>query len=924
MGQPSLGVWVAEFRLLGPVEIWTAGQQLDAGQPRQCSVLAALLVDAGRLVTLQTLIDRVWGETPLTGARQSLYSHVARIRRVLAQAGEERLERRSGGYRLAIDPDRVDLLLFRRLVHAARDPGPSDADRAAVLREALGLWRGEPLAGLSGQWVGRMRDEWRRQYVDAVLLWAQVEVRLGHASVVIERLSELHNEYPLVEPLAATLINALHEAGHTAQALDTYSAMRLRLLDELGADPGAELQAVQRAILRAGLIQPVVTRARTAAPPMDIPAQLPLDVAGFAGREAELNRLDRVMNGGGSALPIGVIVGTAGVGKTALAVHWAHLVAGRFPDGQLYVNLRGFDPGAATASTEAVRGLLDAFGVPPQRIPATLDAQAGLYRSLMAGRRVLVVLDNARDEDQVRPLLPGTPECMVVVTSRNELSGLVSAEGAHPLTLDVLAPDEARQLLANRLGPDPVAAEPEAVDDIIRQCARLPLALVIAAARGATRPHLSLAELAVQLFDAFAGRDAATNVRTVFSWSYHDLSPTAARLFRRLSIHPGPDLGIAAAACLAGVPVRRTRVLMAELTSTHLVDEHMPGRFAFHDLLRGYASELAEEHDADDDRRAGLCRLLDHYLHTAFAADRLLHPRRDPIAPAVAEPTAGFDGADAKAWFVAEHRVLLRVIGRAAWAGFDAHVWQLAWALETFLNRGGHWHDWADTQHAALRAARRLVDRGAEANAHRGIAGAYIWLGRYEEAHSHLRAALRLLEPGPGQANIHLDIAWMFERQGQHRNALDSAGRALELYRAAAHQAGEARALNAIGWSHALLGDDDQAIAFCEQALAVLQQIGDRSGEAYTWDSLGYAHFHRGDSRAAIGCYERAIGIFRSLGERYYEADTLVRLGDTHRGAGDPDAARSAWLSALDILEQLNHPDAKALHAKLQDLANGA
>jgi len=930
---------VAEFRLLGPVEIWAAGQRWDAGHPRQCSVLAALLVDAGRLVTVQTLIDRVWGETPLTGARQTLYSHVARIRRVLAQAGgpgEEPalIESRSGGYRLEVDPDRVDVLLFRRLVRWARDTGPADGERAAALREALGLWRGEPLAGLGGQWVGRMRDEWRRQYLDAVVLWARVETRLGHAAVVIEPLSELHNDNPLVEPVAATLINALHAAGHTARALDAYTVMRQRLRDELGTDPGTELQAAQQAILRAGLIQTAGTPAapppRTR-PPMDVPAQLPLDVNGFAGRRAELGWLDAVMDavmdgeGQGSALPITVIVGTAGVGKTALAVHWAHLVAARFPDGQLYLNLQGFGPGTAVTPAVALRGFLDAFGVPPQRIPATLDAQAGLYRSLLAGRRVLIVLDNARDADQVRPLLPGAPDCLVVVTSRDELSGLVSAEGAHPLTLDVLAAQEARQLLANRLGPAPVMAEPDAVDDIIGQCARLPLALVIAAARGTTRPHLSLAVLAGQLSEAFAGKDAVTNVRTVFSWSYRNLSPLAARLFRTLSSHPGPDLGLAAAACLARATVGRTRVLMAELTSAHLVDEHAPGRFAFHDLLRAYAADLSHEVDSEADRRAELHRLLDHYLCTACAADRQLHPRRDPIVLTAAGPDAGasaqFDNAGAQAWFAAEHRVLLGAIDRAAEAGFATHAWQLAWALDTFLNRGGHWHDWAASQHVALRAATSLADRSAQVQAHRGIAGAYIWLSRHDEAHAHLKEALGLLDHGAGRANIHLDIAWMFERQGSHEHALDDAAKALELYRAAGHQAGEARALNAIGWSHALLGDDDQAIAYCEQALALLQRIGDRSGEAYTWDSLGYARFHRGDTREAVTCYERAIAIFRSLGERYYEADTLARLGDALHGAGKIESARLTWRSALDILEQLNHPDAKGVHAKLHEPA---
>lgn len=466
--------------------------------------------------------------------------------------------------------------------------------------------------------------------------------------------------------------------------------------------------------------------AGTAAAGRPVPRQLPADVPGFTGRGAQLRELDLLVTGGErtSTLVVSAVSGTAGVGKTALAVHWAHRVRGRFPHGQLYVNLRGFDPtGRAVSPAEAVRGFLDALGVVPQRIPAGLDPQAALYRSLVADRRMLILLDNARDADQVRPLLPGAAGCLVVVTSRDLLSGLVVAEGAHPLVLDLLTTDEAHQLLERRLGPARVAAEPEAVDDIVGACARLPLALAIVAARAVAHPAFPLSALAGALrqarggLDIFAHGDPATDVRAVFSWSYHTLGPTAARLFRLLGVHPGPDITIPAAASLAGVTPREVAASMGELTRANLLTEHTAGRFAFHDLLRAYATELAHDVEPQAERRAAAQRALDHYLRTAYAADQLLNPERGPITlppagPGVT-PEEHADRGQAMAWFGAEHRVLLAAADRAAATGLDIHAWQLPWVLADFFNLRGHSHDLAATQHAALEAARRLADREA-------------------------------------------------------------------------------------------------------------------------------------------------------------------------------------------------------------------
>jgi len=657
-------------------------------------------------------------------------------------------------------------------------------------------------------------------------------------------------------------------------------------------------------------------------------------VRGFAGRAPELAMLDGILATTGdqpTAVFIAAVAGTAGVGKTALAVHWAHRVADRFPDGQLYVNLRAFDPsGSAMTPAEAVRGFLDALGVPPQRVPATLDGQAALYRSLLAGRRILVVLDNARDAGQVRPLLPGTPGCLVLVTSRNQLTSLVAAEGAHPVPLDLLTAAEARQFLVRRLGPVRVDAEPEPVDAIIAACARLPLALAIVAARSATHTGATLAAVAGQLrrlrgqLDAFDGGDDATDLRAVFSWSYHTLGAPAARLFRLLSLHPGPEIGETAAASLAGVPPREARPLLAELTHAQLVAERVPGRYAFHDLLRAYATELALATESDADVRAAQHRMLDHYVHTGLVATPFLRPSRLPIeVPPAAPGTATEDLAgpeEARAWFATEHAVLLAMLERAADRGFDAHACRLAWALEDYLDERGRWGELATSHHTALAAAVRLGDVAAQAQIHGGLARMHFRLGRYDEAHAHLaQAVARYRECGDraGEVNATRNISAVMERQGRYREALAHLQRSLELYPGEDYTGHRAIALNNMGWFMVRLGDCRRGLQYCRQALALQQEVRDRPTEASTWDSMGYAYHHLGDFSNATVHYLKALDIYRELDNRYHEARTLNRLGDTHLAAGDPASARTAWRIGLAILTELDHPEAEDLRAKL-------
>jgi tetratricopeptide (TPR) repeat protein/transcriptional regulator with XRE-family HTH domain len=679
-----------------------------------------------------------------------------------------------------------------------------------------------------------------------------------------------------------------------------------------------------------------------------VPAQLPPDVWAFTGRTTELNQLDALLESceqPSAPMVISAVSGTAGVGKSTLAVRWARQVASRFPDGQLYVNLRGFGPCAAAVDpAEALRGFLDAFGVPPQRIPAVLDARVALYRSLLAGRRVLVVLDNARDADQVRPLLPGSAGSVVVVTSRNRLASLVAVEGAHPITVDLLAVAEARDLLAARMGADRVAAEPDAVDAIIACCARLPLAMAIVAARAAFQPQMPLRTLADQLrgctggLDAFAGDDAATDVRAVLSWSYEALSGPAARLFRLLGLHPGPDVSLAALSSLAGLHQRETDRPLTELTCANMVSEPVAGRFALHDLLRSYAAELAHaggtsaaaglcpDTDAGTDSSASVRRLLDHYLHTAYVADRLINPQRDHVTLPTAQPGVTpenlAEADDALAWFTTEHQVLLGVVALAVRERLDSHTWLLAWTLAPFFDRRGHWRDWETVTRRALDAVRRLDDRPGQAYTHRSLARVCTRLARYGDAHTHYQQALDLyVELGDrlGQAHTHQNLAEVFENEARMQDALDHTRRAHEMYHATGNLSGQGTTLNAIGWYLAQLDRHQEALDYCDRALTVHQNLGDHQREADTLDSLGYIFRHLGDYNRAITCYEKSIELFRETGSRAYESMVLANLGDAYYAADQPSRARAAWQQALEIRDQLGQ-DIDQLRARLRDL----
>ncbi|MCG5444514.1 winged helix-turn-helix domain-containing protein [Micromonospora sp. NIE79] len=592
------------FRLLGPLGLQVAEGAVDLGPAKQRIVLAVLLAEAGRTVAMADLAERVWGDEAPTDARNALYTYVSRLRRVLERAiaaGEEPalLVRRSGGYVLEMNPDRVDVHRFRRLVATGLNGASRDVERAALLREALELWRGVPLVDVPGEWAVRMRAGWCQEHLEATVAWANVELRLDSGTAVVGPLTDMVAQHPLDEPLLAALVRSLHAAGRSAEALDCYARIRRRMLEELGAEPGPELQAVHLRILRErpAAIDTTVPGTR--------PAQIPPAVAAFSGQTESLNVLDTMVPTGGEAVTPTVIavVGTAGVGKTALVVHWAHRMVGRFPDGQLHVNLRGYAVGQPVRPIDALGVLLRSLGVRPDRVPVELSEATALYRSMLAGRRVLVLLDNARTADQVRPLLPGSSGCLVLVTSRDRLGGLVARDGALRITLDMLTPGEARVLLERLIGQERIRAESQAAADLAAVCAYLPLALRIAAANLTGRPYRTISEYVTQLrggnrLAALSNDgDEEAAVRVAFDLSYQSVSAEAQRLFRLLGLVPGVDVTAAAAAALTDITPAEVAPLLDELAAAHLIDEHAADRFTFHDLLRHYAREHAVASD---------------------------------------------------------------------------------------------------------------------------------------------------------------------------------------------------------------------------------------------------------------------------------------------------------------------------------------
>jgi DNA-binding SARP family transcriptional activator/tetratricopeptide (TPR) repeat protein len=981
-----------EFGLLGPLVVRASGSRVTVSAGKQRVLLAALLLRGNQVVPAADLTRFVWEGGPPGTARVTLQNYVKRLRQALGPAGYERIVTRPAGYLIEVGAGELDVAQFGVLQAAGQAAARAGAwERAsAQLSEALALWRGQPLADVPSQ-VLAMSEVPRltEMRLDALEARIDADLHLGRHHEVVPELQSLAATEPLRERLHELLMLALFRSGQQAAALAAYRMARRQLVDELGIEPGPVLRDLNQKILQSDsalLLAPPASNGaahRSGRPspnghaaaqpdsassddgsfadhwrddpgdaaagdagasvaaddgpaPLNAirPSLLPAAVPGFTGRVPELRALSAAADRPGRPVVITVIGGTGGVGKTALAVHWARQVAADFPDGQLYVNLRGFGPTDPVSPTEALRAFLDALQVPAAQIPSSLDGRHALYRSLVEGKRILILLDNARDPAHVRPLLPASPTALVVITSRAEMASLVVTDGAGQICLDILTDADAHQLIAGRIGAARLAAEPAAADELIRLCAGLPLALAITAARAAAHPRFTLAALAAELRDARGRLDAlstgedATDVRAVFSWSYQNLQPPAARMFRLLGLHPGPDIAAPAAASLAGLPLPLARRLLRELTRGHLLSEPSPGRYAFHDLLRAYAAERAVATDSMTARRAAMHRVLDHYLHTAHVAAILINPGRDtidlPPAQAGAAPETFDSHVDALAWFEAEHQILLAATAMAAENGFDVHAWQLPWTLVDHLEFHGLWHDIAAIQDVALAAAERLGDLSAQANVHRSVGRVRFQLSAWDDARSHLSQALSLykeLADGDGQARVHLNIGKAMERMGRLDEALGHARQALALFEEADNRQGQARALNNIGWYHAMIGDHRQALMRSWQALGLQRELGDRCGEANTWDTLGYSHQHLGQLAKSASCFQKAVRLFADMGSRSGEAEVLAHLGEVHRVAGSQQAAAAVWRQALAILDELEDPGADALRSKLRELA---
>lgn len=926
------------YRLLGPVEVWSlAGERLALGTPMQVRLLAILMSQPGTGWSIDQLVDELWQGRPPKTAAGNVKTYVWALRRALRSPGSPDPAILAGatGYRLVLDAQAMDSVAFddltQRGYHALRQGRWSDALRA--FEAALALWRGEPFGGLPG-WGVLLSVRTRLQEQQSSLLAeiADLQLRAGRHNELIEPLRTQIDGDPLRERPWGQLMVALARAGRRADALATYRQLRRLLCDEVGVEPGPDLQHLHTRILRADR-ELLTSGARPPEKPTpQVPRQLPAPPALFTGRTRELARLTTLLLGDAAAAGTVAITGTGGVGKTWLALRWAHDNLHHFPDGQLHVDLGGFGAATQEASPSAVvvRSLLPALGVKPLEIPAEPAAQFALYRSLTADRRLLVLLDNARDAQQVRPLLPGSTRCGVIVTSRHTLPGLVTAEGAQLVALDLPSTTEARQLLVRRLGVQRTTAQPAAVDELISRTARLPLALSIVAARATARPTFPLQAIADDLaasrggLAALATDDAATDLRTVLSWSYRLLSPDAARLFRQISLHPAADVSAAAAASLAGAPPHLIRPALDELTRANLLVEQSPNRFRCHDLLRAYGQELTDAHDSATDRRAVRERMLDHYLRVARNAASLVDASWQPAdtlpSPAGAAPPAFTDHRPALAWFTTEQRVLLATVDEAFAHGFDAHAGQLAQTLTPLLSRLSQWHDLAEVQATAVTVARRRSDPRAEALAHRDLALAHIQLRRYDAARRHLgRAMARYDQVGdrPGQASTHLHLAWLYDIEGDPRGALPHARDALALSSSSDDRHGQAAALNALGWGHARLDEHTRAIAYCEQALSLHEEVEDRLGAAHTWDSLGFAHHRLGAHLTAAACYRRALTLYSDVEDQCGKAETLIRLGDAHQAVGDHDTSADLWRQALTILDRVGHPWAVELSERL-------
>jgi DNA-binding SARP family transcriptional activator/tetratricopeptide (TPR) repeat protein len=964
-----LGV-VVRFRLLGPLEVSFQGRAVTVERPRPRALLAYLALSASRLVTVDGLIEAMWGAGAPATARAQVQADVSAIRRAFREAGAPNpVSTGRGMYRVTIDPDSIDIADFSRYVVMARtaidahDPHTS----SQMLREALGLWRGPALADVVAAYVDAARTGLEEQRLAVQEQVAYVDLLLGREADVAVELATLVRSDPVRERLCSQLMIALYRSGRQADALGVARWLRRHLADEHGLDPGPLVWQTEQMILRndPGLNRLAASpdrdeEIRSGAPPL--PAQLPPRVPEFVGRLDQVAFLDALLPDDvttpATTLVISALSGAGGIGKTTLAVWWAHRVAHRFPDGQLFADLSGFAAAPPVRPLDVLGWFLSALGVANDRIPVDEDSAAALYRSMMAGRRVLVVLDNAATAEQIRPLLPGEPRCLVLVTSRDRLSGLVATHGAHRLTLDVLREDEALDLLSRSAGADRVAAEPEAAADLARLCGYLPLALRIAAAQLNDVPDKPLAVYVRSLVASGAlralaiGEDRKASIHATITTSYARLTQDEQRILRFLGVVPGPDVTIEAAAALAAQPVPAVESMLNRLVAVHLVDATVPNRYAMHDLVRQYAVDRFHHENGGAERDRALTRLFAWYLQSTDAAVDLLRPTivrlpRNQLDGAL--PTIRFSDAEhALAWLDAERPNLIAAVTSAVQSGPRSTAWLLADALRGYLFIRPSMIEWLAVARAGLAAADAEGDVQGQAAAQLCLAEAFWVHGQYDDARDHYQRALTLtaragwshghaaalnnlanvfartgqlleaarqyrralairrgLRDSSGEALVLVNLGTIYHAMGQPRRAADHQRRAVKLYRPARVPHGEAMALTNLGSALHSLSRFAEAEEHLTRALVLAREIGDRGVEAETLRMLAVVCRDSGRLPQALQFADTAMGITSRTGDRRFEPDLLNTLGTIHwrsgRFASALDHHRRALLASQQI-----------------------
>ncbi|HUL24457.1 MAG TPA: tetratricopeptide repeat protein [Streptosporangiaceae bacterium] len=906
-----------EFRALGPIELWSAGQRQDLGSARARCVLAMLLLAPRTIVPVDTLIDRLWDTRPPPKARESLSVYIARLRASLRRAVGDgvQLVGRERGYLLEIDPEAVDVHQFRRLRRQADALAASgDHDHAAeLLREADGLWRGQALAGIGGDWISRMRDGLEEERRAAILERVGCELELGRHADLLGELGHLLAQYPLDETLVAHQMTALYWSGRPGDALRLYRDTRRRLVDEQGAEPGPVLSELHQRILGRdpGLaVRPAGQRPGRAAPP----DTLPPETVEFVGRGDEL----KLLTGEDGVPGIAIIEGMPGVGKTALAVRAARLVAGQYPDGALYLNLHSHDPGSPSLDpAEALHRLLQMLSVPAAQIPDTIGERAALWRAELSRRRAVVILDDAAGHDQIRPLLPVTGRCLILITTRRRLP---DSWGARTLTLDVLSVDDAITLF-RQLAGEGRAGDADQAAAAVGLCGRLPLAIQLTAGRIAQDRRLSLDGLIEELSQSpvlLGGSGAASpEVIAAFDLSYGALEPDHQRFFRRLGVSPCARLSLQAAAALGGCTLAEAEKALVTLLDCHLLARASGGQFRFHDLIRGYAAMRAARDDPGAEQRQAVSRLLDYYLHTADRADRVLHPfrRRMPIQVSqlpAASPAVGTQ-EDAAAWLESEWRNILQA---ARYAG--GHEWKqkcadLIYLLADFVEIKAYWDEAIAAHALALQACRDLADPARIGQASLALSAVWQQTGRHEAAlplAEEAAAIYRSLADRAGEAEALDQIGLAYQRTARSREALAYFHEARILYRAAADSRGVADALTHSGIACWHLGRYREASAHLRDALSLYRDVGDRRGEAKALNNLGRVHLYNGYHRDALDAYQKSLQIFRELGVAQSEAIVHQNIGTVHHYKGSYEEGLAACRRALAIYRDIgDRPD---------------